>query len=674
MLSVFMLRRLKDEVEKLMPKKIETKVICPLSSMQIYWYKALLLKDIRVLARSDQDGELTTGNGKVLNNLVMQLRKCCLHPFLFQGAELDIGSSSCEDLISASGKLAVLDKLLTSLFKKNHRTVLFSQFTSVLDILEDYCVMRGWEFCRFDGSTARAKRNYIVNDFNAPQSRKFIFLMSTRSGGMGLNLQTADTCILFDSDWNPQPDLQAVSRDQCVCVSVRLFAYHHRQLYLLFCLLKMARVHRIGQKKTVHVYRLISGGTIEERIAERAQKKLFLDKMVNKDTSLNKDQFDNISGKEVMFTLKFGCNAVFGADAKEKNTLPTHNEIEIITDRSRTEDYSFGKLKGGASESVSDFKVDQHFTTTSKLGGIDFKVILEEQKKKVNKIGTLPSQLRDVTTMWREIQNAKRIRKSRLVFIAGKGSGYGKAFVPVLAVNNDGESSEFQLELNATKMSASDLKRKNVQEARVDYGEQSFCQVCGDGGTLLCCPRCPVCVHLSCTGVQTEREFLCCSHHRCWTCNKNMQEAGGLLFPCQSCPQCFCEDCLPTSNEGFRIIGDCARFEDLGFVAKGAVFIHCSSVCEHVAIVEFGWEIPSNSPKSCPLEMDVSHAFGNEVDADVDIYPNETTQRVRAKEKVKYTTSSLDGDKDTTSRTALVIKGTRFVESVVIDSSDSESE
>ena len=116
MLSVFMLRRLKDEVEKLMPKKIETKVICPLSSMQIYWYKALLLKDIRVLARSDHDGEVTTGNGAVLNNLVMQLRKCCLHPFLFQGAELDIGSSSCEDLISASGKLAVLDKLLTSLF------------------------------------------------------------------------------------------------------------------------------------------------------------------------------------------------------------------------------------------------------------------------------------------------------------------------------------------------------------------------------------------------------------------------------------------------------------------------------------------------------------------------------------------------------------------------------
>ena len=217
MLSIFMIRRLKDEVEKLMPNKIETKVICPLSNMQIYWYKSLLLKDIRVLARSDDDNEPNTGNSAVLNNLIMQLRKCCLHPFLFKGAESDIGSTTCEDLIAASGKLAVLDKLLRSLYGKKHRTVLFSQFTSVLDILEDYCVLRGWEYCRFDGSTARARRNYIVNDFNAPQSTKFIFLMSTRSGGMGLNLQTADTCILFDSDWNPQPDLQAVSPErECV--------------------------------------------------------------------------------------------------------------------------------------------------------------------------------------------------------------------------------------------------------------------------------------------------------------------------------------------------------------------------------------------------------------------------------------------------------------------------
>lgn len=603
MLSIFMKRRLKDEVEKLMPMKIETKVLCPLSSMQIHWYKSLLLKDIRILARNDGD-EPTGKNGAVLNNLVMQLRKCCLHPFLFNGAELDIGITSCEDLIAASGKLAVLDMLLLSLFRKKHRTVLFSQFTSILDILEDYCVMRGWQYCRFDGSTSRAKRNYNVNDFNAPDSTKFIFLMSTRSGGMGLNLQSADTCILFDSDWNPQPDLQA-----------------------------MARIHRIGQKKTVHVYRLVTGGTIEERILLRAQKKLFLDKMVNKDSSMDNDKFDNISGSEIMSSLKFGCNAVFGADSDKKNILPTAQEIEIITDRLRMEDHSDGKLKGGASTSTTDFEAEEQFTATTNFGGIDFKAILNELNQKTHRF--VPSKLSDVSDMWRSIHNAKRERKSRLVMLAGTGSGYGKAFVPVLAANNydldKGECSVFQRELKTKTKSAFKAKKRKVQKSGVDFEEQSFCQVCGDGGTLLCCPRCPVCVHLSCSGVTSESNFLCCSHHRCWMCSKNGTESGGLLFVCQSCPQSFCEDCLPIDSEGFRMIGNCDRFEELGFQAKHCTFIHCSTACESVAIKEFGWKKPSNRPMAFPPVMDVSFAFGNEVDENVNIYSHENLSRLRGR-------------------------------------------
>jgi SWI/SNF-related matrix-associated actin-dependent regulator of chromatin subfamily A member 5 len=161
------------------------------------------LKDISALINKG-DEPLTKHNRSRLNFLVMQLRKCCNHPFQFDGAEVDIDNTTLKDLIAASGKLSVLDMLLTSLFKKGHRTVLFSQFTYMLDIIEDYCIMRGWRYCRFDGSTPRAKRNCVINQFNADGSDRFIFLMSTRSGGMGLNLQTADTCILFDSDWNPQ--------------------------------------------------------------------------------------------------------------------------------------------------------------------------------------------------------------------------------------------------------------------------------------------------------------------------------------------------------------------------------------------------------------------------------------------------------------------------------------
>ena len=197
-LRLFMLRRLKVQVETTLPLKIETKVFCPLSNIQIYWYKALLLKDLSVLVKATQRKDdavqgSTTPKGKVLNNLFMQLRKCCLHPYLFSGAEPP--DVSLQELIGASGKLSVLDMILRSLYKKGkgHRTVLFSQFTSVLDILEDYCNLRGWSYGRFDGSTARASRNHIVTAFQNSDS-PFIFLMSTRSGGMGLNLQAAGTC------------------------------------------------------------------------------------------------------------------------------------------------------------------------------------------------------------------------------------------------------------------------------------------------------------------------------------------------------------------------------------------------------------------------------------------------------------------------------------------------
>jgi SWI/SNF-related matrix-associated actin-dependent regulator of chromatin subfamily A member 5 len=143
---------------------------------------------------NDPDASKSKSN-LMLRNLVMQLRKVCLHPYLYDFAEGDIGSTSLEELIATSGKLAVLDKLLISLFKNGHRTCIFSQFTSMLNILEDYCSMRGWRYVRFDGGTPRAQRNHIINQFNALGSHDFIFLMSTRSGGLGLNLQTADTCM-----------------------------------------------------------------------------------------------------------------------------------------------------------------------------------------------------------------------------------------------------------------------------------------------------------------------------------------------------------------------------------------------------------------------------------------------------------------------------------------------
>jgi hypothetical protein len=410
-------------------------------------------------------------------------------------------------------------------------------------------------------------------------------------------------------------------------------------------------------------------------------KELFLDKMVNKDTSMDKDKLDSVTGREVMSTLKFGCDAVFGADSDKKNILPTDEDIEIITDRLRTEDYSDGKLKGGISDSISDFKAEEVYTACTNLGGIDFKAIRDEQTKK--KVGNIPSNLSDVSAMWRDIVNAKRERKSRLVMVAGIGSGYGKAFVPVLAANNyeleNGESSVFQRELSTKKKSAFEVKKRKTPKAGVDYGEQNFCQVCGDGGMLLCCPRCPVCVHLSCSGVTKEKDFMCCSHHRCWTCGKNGQEAGGLLFPCQSCPLSFCEDCLPIENNGFRRIGICERFQELGFLAKHSIYIHCSSQCEKVAIKEFGWKEPSKCRKDCPPAVDVSFAFGNEVDDNVDIHPDQTAPRLRKRKIVDYATIGRKEAPVNTTQPRAALQACaapqhEHDELIIIDSSDNDDE
>lgn len=201
LLELFMLRRLKKEVETLLPEKLETKVYCPLSRTQTFWYKSLLLKDLSVLEGLDDGGEIGQARSSVIRNLFMQLRKCCNHPFtLSKNVETNPGETTLEELVAASGKLSVLDMLLQSLFKKGNRVVLFSQFTMMLDIVEDYCNLRGWKYCRLDGSVSRARRNYDIRRFNEEGSPYFLFLVSTRSGGMGLNLQTADTCVLFDSD------------------------------------------------------------------------------------------------------------------------------------------------------------------------------------------------------------------------------------------------------------------------------------------------------------------------------------------------------------------------------------------------------------------------------------------------------------------------------------------
>lgn len=224
------------------------------------------------------------------------------------------------------------------------------------------------------------------------------------------------------------------------------------------------------------VYRLVAGGTIEERMVERAQKKLFLDQMVNQDSIAGiaeEEELSGVSKGELLATLKFGCDAVFGGDKENQNKLPTSHDIEVITDRNRSETFSERYLKGGVKDSASDFKADTEFTSTTKLGGIDFKEIRDKYKK--GKTKDAPQNVGAIADTWIKLQ--KRNRKSRIVNVKAAGSGYGAASVPVLASNNydleGGETSVFQRELQGRKGNFGEIKRK-VKKTGVDYESQDF--------------------------------------------------------------------------------------------------------------------------------------------------------------------------------------------------------
>ncbi|GIQ83393.1 hypothetical protein KIPB_004707 [Kipferlia bialata] len=222
-LRPFILRREKKDVEALPPKR-ELVVMCGLSKVQQDLYKAILAKDLGQLAPGTMKGSAVSKT-RLLNTL-MQLRKVCNHPYLFPGVEAGPPYVEGEHLVDNCGKLLTLDCLLPRLYSQGSRVLIFSQMTRVLSLLEDYCRYRQYGYVRLDGSTSFEDRAHRIKKFNAKDSKVFIFLLSTRAGGLGINLATADTVVLYDSDWNPQQDLQA-----------------------------MDRAHRIGQKKPVNVYR-----------------------------------------------------------------------------------------------------------------------------------------------------------------------------------------------------------------------------------------------------------------------------------------------------------------------------------------------------------------------------------------------------------------------------------
>ena len=241
----------------------------------------------------------------------MQLRKVCNHPFLFPGSEEGPPFVTDERIVKASGKMLLLDKLLQKLKETGHRVLLFSQMTAILSIIEDYLVYRGYGYTRIDGNTDNEERIKSIDEFNKPNSPLFIFLLSTRAGGLGINLATADTVIIFDSDWNPQQDQQAA-----------------------------ARAHRLGQTRPVTIYRLVTSPSVEERVVHRAQLKLRLDRLINANDKDDKRAKDKVSAEELLrmvqetadtFLLK-GKDQAAEADSSKKIKSEEIEEPDIDID------------------------------------------------------------------------------------------------------------------------------------------------------------------------------------------------------------------------------------------------------------------------------------------------------------------------------------------------------
>ncbi|KAM9804089.1 lymphoid-specific helicase [Neosynchiropus ocellatus] len=377
-LTPFLLRRLKSDVTLEVPPKKEIIVYAPLTAKQAALYTAVVNKTIaKLLGKEKEEAPAlltTSGRPKRRNrrpvdysedktetpddlekylekiqkeleqspapvrdsevlplsqinlkqqNIVMLLKRCCNHPYLVEypldPTTLDFKID--EQLVQSSGKLLILDRLLPELKKRGHKVLIFSQMTSILDILMDYCFLRGYQYSRLDGSMSYADRDENMTKFSK-DPEVFLFLLSTRAGGLGINLTVADTVIIFDSDWNPQADLQA--QDRC---------------------------HRIGQTKPVVVYRLVTANTVDQKILERASAKRKLEQMV-----IHKNKFKGARAElnqakscidldELMDLLKARDSEREVKASKGK--VISDKDLDVLLDRSDLLDKERGRTRKG---------------------------------------------------------------------------------------------------------------------------------------------------------------------------------------------------------------------------------------------------------------------------------------------------------------------------------------
>ncbi|GAB6031265.1 choline dehydrogenase 5 [Chamberlinius hualienensis] len=329
MLGPHLLRRLKQDVLKNMPSKSEFIVRVDLAQLQKKYYKFILTRNFEALNAKGGGHQVS------LLNIMMDLKKCCNHPYLFPAAaqeapKLPNGAYEGSTLAKSCGKLLLLQKMLRILKDNGHRVLVFSQMTKMLDILEDFLDYEGYKYERIDGGITGSQRQDAIDRFNAPGAQQFCFLLSTRAGGLGINLATADTVVIYDSDWNPHNDIQAFSR-----------------------------AHRIGQANKVMIYRFVTRASVEERITQVAKKKMMLTHLVvrpglgSRAGVMSKQELDDI--------LRFGTEELFKDDEGKEEEEIHYDDNAIMDLLDRTKE-GIEQKEMWANEYLSSFKVASYVT------------------------------------------------------------------------------------------------------------------------------------------------------------------------------------------------------------------------------------------------------------------------------------------------------------------------
>ncbi|KAF3395733.1 Chromatin structure-remodeling complex subunit snf21 [Penicillium rolfsii] len=408
-LRPFLLRRLKKDVEKDLPDKQERVIKCRFSALQTRLYKQLVTHN--KMAVSDGKGGKTNVRG--LSNMLMQLRKLCNHPFVFEPVEDQMNPSRMtNDLLwRTAGKFELLDRVLPKFRATGHRVLMFFQMTQIMNIMEDFLRMRGLKYLRLDGSTKSDDRSDLLKIFNEPGSEYFCFLLSTRAGGLGLNLQTADTVIIYDSDWNPHQDLQAQDR-----------------------------AHRIGQKNEVRILRLISSNSVEEKILERAQFKLDMDgkviqagKFDNKSTNEERDKFLRTLLESTEDTEQLGDQEEMEDDDLNEIMARSEEELAIFQqmdrEREKNDEYGPGRRypRLMCDEELPDIYVQEDAPITEepvtevygrgarerKVKRYDDDIPLEEWTKLVAECEETGASIDDVVEQYLQEREDRKVRKEK---------------------------------------------------------------------------------------------------------------------------------------------------------------------------------------------------------------------------------------------------------------------